>query len=134
MDGYGVYTWTDGREYSGEYKEDKKHGYGVYKWNDGRKYFGNWGLGKQHGLGKYIVLEKSQSGEEVENVKWGLWEDGKRIQWFTDEMVQSILQKREDYRIHFEKPESAQLVDQNAGFEKPPRFDNQLQQVLRKLD
>lgn len=46
MDGFGEYRWTDGRIYSGEYREDKKHGYGIYKWVDGREYQGNWALGK----------------------------------------------------------------------------------------
>ena len=36
MEGRGIYTWKDGREYNGEYKEDKKHGFGIYSWNDGR--------------------------------------------------------------------------------------------------
>ena len=42
MDGYGVYTWLDGRKYEGQYKKDKKHGNGVYTWADGRKYDGQW--------------------------------------------------------------------------------------------
>ena len=53
MERMGVYTWSDGRSYLGEYKDDKKHGYGIYKWNDGRLYLGNWMRGKQHGLGIY---------------------------------------------------------------------------------
>lgn len=32
MHGKGVYTWKDGRVYTGDYIDDKKHGYGVYKW------------------------------------------------------------------------------------------------------
>ena len=32
MHGKGKITWVDGREYDGEYVDDKKHGYGVYKW------------------------------------------------------------------------------------------------------
>jgi hypothetical protein len=31
-----VFTWSDGRKYEGEYKDDKKHGYGVFDWPDGR--------------------------------------------------------------------------------------------------
>ena len=37
MDGKGVFTWEDGRSYSGEYKLDKKHGYGIFSWPDGSK-------------------------------------------------------------------------------------------------
>lgn len=46
MDGYGVFTWADGRKYVGEYFEDKKHGYGTFYWADGKCYKGNWANGK----------------------------------------------------------------------------------------
>ena len=46
MDGFGQYTWADGRRYKGEYKDDKKHGYGEYIWADGREYCGYWAKGK----------------------------------------------------------------------------------------
>ncbi|MFM7855028.1 MAG: hypothetical protein ACK55Z_36365 [bacterium] len=42
MDGFGIYTWQDGRMYEGYYKKDKKHGKGVYTWADGRRYDGEW--------------------------------------------------------------------------------------------
>lgn len=32
MHGKGKITWPDGREYEGDYVDDKKHGYGVFKW------------------------------------------------------------------------------------------------------
>lgn len=46
MEGMGIYTWSDGRTYDGEYLDDKKHGYGIYIWADGRVYEGNWNGGK----------------------------------------------------------------------------------------
>jgi hypothetical protein len=46
MHGEGVYTWSDGRIYEGQYYRDKKHGKGVYKWSDGRCYDGEWKNGK----------------------------------------------------------------------------------------
>ncbi len=46
MEGVGIYQWSDGRKYEGEYKEDKKHGYGIYQWADGRVYMGYWFKGK----------------------------------------------------------------------------------------
>jgi hypothetical protein len=36
MNGYGIYTWPDGRKYEGEYLKDKKQGFGKYTWADGR--------------------------------------------------------------------------------------------------
>ena len=32
MDGEGVFTWPDKRKYTGQYKDDKKHGYGLFEW------------------------------------------------------------------------------------------------------
>ncbi len=90
MEGYGIYTWKDGRRYEGQYKEDKKHGYGIYIWADGRRYEGWWYKAKQFGLGKYIV---PADGRE----RYGLWEDGKRIEWFDQEKVDLIMNQELDY-------------------------------------
>lgn len=46
MHGEGVFTWADGRKYTGSYKEDMKEGFGIFEWPDGRKYEGNWKQGK----------------------------------------------------------------------------------------
>ena len=83
MEGMGIYIWNDGRVYQGQYKDDKKHGFGVYTWADGRCYEGYWYRGKQHGVGTYFVPKD-------EKLKFGLWEDGKRIEWFDQEQVSSI--------------------------------------------
>eukprot|EP01015_Nassula_variabilis_P032256 TRINITY_DN746_c0_g3_i1.p3 TRINITY_DN746_c0_g3~~TRINITY_DN746_c0_g3_i1.p3 ORF type:complete len:123 (-),score=70.42 TRINITY_DN746_c0_g3_i1:141-509(-) len=68
-----VFSWADGRKYTGSYLDDKKHGYGVFEWPDGRKYEGMWKNGKQHGRGVYT----SASGKRRE----GEWADGKRVRW-----------------------------------------------------
>jgi hypothetical protein len=100
MEGYGVYQWRDGRKYEGAYKEDKKHGFGIYYWADGRKYEGYWAQGKQHGLGKYLIPEKKEE-------RYGLWEDGKRIEWFENDKIIKIDNHGEDFRIYFRKDDSA---------------------------
>ena len=46
MDGFGVFTWPDGRVYEGQYENDMKSGNGVFFWPDGRKYDGKWLGGK----------------------------------------------------------------------------------------
>ena len=46
MEGHGVFTWPDGRNYEGDYKNDKKDGKGIFYWPDGRKYEGGWLTGK----------------------------------------------------------------------------------------
>ena len=75
MNGKGVFTWTDGRSYNGEYVNDKKEGWGVFIWPDGRKFEGYWLGGKQHGRGKYYKDGRMRVGE---------WENGKRIRWLDD--------------------------------------------------
>jgi len=94
MDGYGSYQWNDGRIYTGQYLDDKKHGYGMYRWADGRMYNGFWYNGKQHGLGTYIVANESRE-------KHGLWEEGKRIEWFDPLQKEQIEKGTLDYKNLF---------------------------------
>ena len=74
MNGRGKFIWPDGREYIGDYKNDKKEGHGVLTWPDGRKYDGSWKNGRQDGLGKFFN-PKSKKWKE------GIWKEGKRIKW-----------------------------------------------------
>ncbi len=46
MHGQGVYTWLDGRNYIGDFVNDKKEGHGIFKWADGRVFNGVWKNGK----------------------------------------------------------------------------------------
>jgi hypothetical protein len=46
-------TWADGKQYIGDFEDDKKHGKGKFLWKDGREYDGGWLRGKQHGTGSY---------------------------------------------------------------------------------
>jgi len=46
MNGWGEFTWPDGRKYVGEYLDDKKHGKGKFIWPDNRIYDGDWVDGK----------------------------------------------------------------------------------------
>ena len=125
MDGIGVYTWQDGRQYRGEYKDDKKHGYGIYTWSDGRTYSGHWCRGKQHGLGTYDV-----PGQPT---KFGLWEEGKRIEWFENDQYGKITNGQLDYKMYFRKTESGFNVDQFATFDVPNKFHERVQRVIEKF-
>jgi MORN repeat len=58
-----------------------------------RQYQGMWFRGKQHGLGVYSV-----PGTEP---KCGLWEDGKRIEWFDQPTAQAILSGQIDFTQYF---------------------------------
>ena len=46
MHGKGHLWWPDGKEYYGDFLEDKRHGTGKFKWKDGREYEGDWLKGK----------------------------------------------------------------------------------------
>ena len=45
MHGKGIFSWKDGRKYTGEYVNDKKEGVGIFEWPDGRRYEGEWKKG-----------------------------------------------------------------------------------------
>ena len=76
MDGYGEFTWIEGKKYFGFYKEDKKEGFGIYYWPYDRIFIGFWKEGKQNGVGKFI---------KDNFIKYGIWKDGKREKWFENE-------------------------------------------------
>lgn len=45
MEGEGVFTWPDGRTYTGSYIKGKRDGNGFFKWPKGENYQGNWRFG-----------------------------------------------------------------------------------------
>jgi len=53
-------------------------------------------LGKQSGLGIY---KTNQTG-----FRYGLWEDGKRIEWFDEQTVEEIQRGEKDFRVFFNNP------------------------------
>ena len=40
MHGKGKLIWADGKEYIGDFIEDKRSGEGSFKWKDGKEYRG----------------------------------------------------------------------------------------------
>ena len=56
MHGKGVYKWSNGRKYEGEFLKDKFEGKGTYLFEDGTIYTGQWKDGLQHGKGKIISM------------------------------------------------------------------------------
>tara|TARA_B100002019_G_C21219570_1_gene573941 strand:- start:767 stop:1291 length:525 start_codon:yes stop_codon:yes gene_type:complete len=52
---FGTYTWAEGDQYVGEWKDDKRHGQGTYTWADGDQYVGEYKDGKKHGQGTYTL-------------------------------------------------------------------------------
>lgn len=47
--GRGMYVWSCGDTYKGEWKNGKMHGQGVFRWANGDDYVGQWRMGKMHG-------------------------------------------------------------------------------------
>ncbi|MFK5981612.1 MAG: hypothetical protein QM499_01770, partial [Flavobacteriaceae bacterium] len=69
--GFGVYKWSDGDKYEGEWKSGKFEGKGKYYYSNGSTFDGVYKLGKKHGEGVFIKA----NGDEYE----GLWQEGKRV-------------------------------------------------------
>ncbi|XP_059844180.1 MORN repeat-containing protein 3 isoform X2 [Hypanus sabinus] len=71
-----VYT-VNGDEYTGEWRDNKKHGKGTQKWkSNGAIYDGDWQNGKRSGFGTYS-LPDPVSGE-FKKVYSGEWKNDKR--------------------------------------------------------
>jgi len=77
MNGYGLFTWKDGRSYRGEYKDDKKSNFGIYLGAEGKKYEGYWDNGNQKNLGKYYKKDGS--------IKIGYFDENQNLKQITDE-------------------------------------------------
>jgi len=79
MHGMGEETWADNRKYKGNYRNSKKDGEGTFIWTDGNMYQGNWRNDKQDGSGWYINVKEGTQRE-------GVWAKGKRTEWTSEVM------------------------------------------------
>ena len=126
MEGFGRYTWSDGRCYMGQYSGDKKQGWGIYEWVDGRKFKETWLTGKQHGLGTYVLANGV--------AKVGLWEDGKRLKWYTGENEELVACGDKDFRDDF----NSEVYKTDTGFkstlEMPQEFKDKMDEVKQHFD
>ena len=96
MDGYGIYSFSDGRQYIGEWKKNYMNGFGIYKWNtNNKKYFGFFKMGVKNGFGIFSSNDKHVIGfwkEGKQNgfvkyitdktIKYGFYNNGKREKWY----------------------------------------------------
>ncbi|GAA6168839.1 MORN repeat-containing protein [Sessilibacter corallicola] len=51
--GWGIYEWTSGSRYEGEFENGKRDGQGSMDYADGSKYKGNWKSDKKDGIGTF---------------------------------------------------------------------------------
>ncbi|XP_068191470.1 MORN repeat-containing protein 3 [Antennarius striatus] len=67
----------NGNEYTGEWKNHKKHGKGIQVWKkSGSIYDGDWKYGKPNGYGTYSVLPPGENKYVVRY--FGAWKNGKK--------------------------------------------------------
>ena len=77
FDGSGELTFTDGRKYVGEFKAGKYSGQGVFSFSDGRKHFGYWTEGVPDG--QFVMLRSDSSVEQSGVFKAGKISESKPI-------------------------------------------------------
>ena len=70
ISGQGTYTFADGSQYAGEFKDDKFHGKGTHTWPSGNQYVGVWKDGKKHGQGTITFADGSQYAGELKDDKF----------------------------------------------------------------
>ena len=66
----GTNIFFDKKNYTGEYKDDKRNGQGTYMFSNKTKYVGEWKDGKYNNQGTYIFLDGTKYVVK--------WKDGKR--------------------------------------------------------
>ncbi|MBF0127177.1 MAG: hypothetical protein HQM02_08190 [Magnetococcales bacterium] len=64
--GKGVYIYSSGDFYSGDWSNGDKHGQGIYVFKSGDRYSGTWHLNQKHGQGSYIF----KSGQRYDGGWW----------------------------------------------------------------
>jgi hypothetical protein len=67
--GFGIFRWSSGDTYSGEFKDSQLTGYGNYFYSNGDKYVGNMVDAKFEGQGTYTYADGT--------VETGTWHDSK---------------------------------------------------------
>jgi len=67
--GQGTHTWPDGTRYVGEFRDEKYHGQGTYTWRDGTKYVGEFRDHKKNGQGTYTWADGRKYVGEYRNGK-----------------------------------------------------------------
>ena len=69
MNGQGTFTWYNGEQYVGEWKDDKMNGQGTFTRSNGEQYVGEWKDDNMNGQGTFTWSKGDQCVGE--------WKDGK---------------------------------------------------------
>lgn len=70
-----------------ELSPKSQDGFGIFTWADGRRYEGYWSKGNQHGFGR--LCHEGPSGMETRAAEWA---DGERIAWLDERAAQTAFQ------------------------------------------
>jgi hypothetical protein len=65
-------------------------------------------------------------------MKHGLWEEGKRIEWFDEEAVDKIKKGELDYKVYYKNSISATAVKITSPFKEPSDFESKLD-AMKKI-
>ncbi len=66
----GAYTFSNGDQYIGGWKDGRRTGHGTYLWPDGEKYVGEFRSGTKSGQGNYYFTDGEIWTGLFENGKW----------------------------------------------------------------
>jgi hypothetical protein len=125
--GYGIFSWANGDEHEGDFKNGKADGQGTRKYWDGDRYIGGYKNGQKNGHGAYYW----RNGDRFV----GEYKDGKRNGSGTRTYADGtkwIGEWRNDKRVWQPKKDCAQLVqygddelykDFEKAFDKQVLFD-----------
>ncbi len=108
--GKGIYAYSNGDRYDGEFTFGKKHGNGTYVWKDGSKYDGEWKIDKENGYGTYTSI----SGE----ISKGLFKNGEFIGESNDRNHINSSEKNIKQTVN----KSGYVNVQNLNFRKTPEI------------
>lgn len=62
--GKGTLEWKEGHKYEGSFEDDQQHGEGTFIWKNGAVYSGGWVKGRREGYAMYKWAEGSSKNGE----------------------------------------------------------------------
>ena len=73
--GQGKYSFVNGMEYNGEFRDNKRHGQGVLTWANKDQWDGAWSEDRRHGEGTFTRASEEETSETRSTR--ATWENGR---------------------------------------------------------